>query len=58
MVEDSDDGDIVLVWEPKSRKICFVDTEGDAMRKVGTWEEFISAPEERLDRVIVWAKPL
>ena len=57
LVEDSDDGDIILVWEPKSQKICFVDTEEDTMRRVGTWEEFISAPEERLDHVIVWAAP-
>lgn len=55
LVEDSDDGDIVLGWEPKSQSIWFVDSEEDALRKVGTWEEFIHNPEGCLDRVIVWA---
>lgn len=55
LVEDSDDGDITLVWEPKSQKIYFMDTEEDALCKVGTWEEFIAAPGELLDRAIVWA---
>lgn len=58
LVEDGDDGDITLVWEPKSRKVCFWDTEEDTLRKMGTWEEFISGPGELLDRVILWAQPL
>lgn len=58
LVEDSDDGDITLVWEPKSRKVCFWDAEEDTLRKMGAWEEFIARPGILLDRVIVWAQPL
>ena len=57
-MEDSDDGDITLVWEPKSRKVCFWDAEEDTLRKMGAWEEFIVRPGILLDRVIVWAQPL
>lgn len=58
LVEDSDDGDIVLVWDPGSQKVCYVDTERETLRRAGTWEEFISAPDQRLEDVIEWANPL
>lgn len=58
IVENSSDGDIILVWEPKNQSIYFVDLETNSMRKVGSWETFIKNPIKCLNRVIVWAKPL
>lgn len=58
IVENSSDGDIILVWEPKTQSIYFVDFESNSMRKVGLWETFIKNPIKCLNRVIVWAKPL
>lgn len=56
IVENSSDGDIILVWEPKSQSIYFVDLEENRMRKVGSWETFIKNPMKCLNKVIVWAE--
>lgn len=57
LVDDSDDGNIMLVWEPKSQRIWFIDSEEDTLPKVGTWEEFIHDPTRCLERVIIWTAP-
>ena len=54
LVEDSADYGVMLVWEPKSRKIWFVDMEHDVFHAVASWTRFIKNPGDYVNRAIRW----
>ena len=41
LVEDSEDYDVLLVWEPQSKKIWYIDVEHEVFHAVSTWTKFI-----------------
>lgn len=54
LVEDSWDYGVMLVWEPKSKKIWFVDMEHDIFHPVATWTKFIRRAGWYINRAVVW----
>lgn len=53
LVEESEDYGLVLVWEPQSRKIWFIDMEHEVFHAVSTWSKFIENPGYYANRVIM-----
>lgn len=54
LVEDSEDFDVMLLWEPESKKIWFLDIEHDIFHAVAGWEAFIKAPGDYINRAVMW----
>lgn len=54
LVEDSEDFAVMLLWEPQSRKIWFLDIEHDIFHAVATWEQFIQNPGYYINRAVMW----
>lgn len=54
LVEDSEDYDVMLIWEPESRKIWFIDMEHDIFHAVSTWSKFIQNAGHYINRAIMW----
>lgn len=54
LVEDSEDYGVMLVWEPGSRKIWFVDMEHDVFHVVASWTKFIKNPGYYINRAVMW----
>lgn len=53
LVEESEDYGLVLVWEPQSRKIWFIDMEHEVFHAVSAWPKFIENPGYYANRVIM-----
>lgn len=54
LVEDSWDYGVMLVWEPKSKKIWFVDMEHDIFHSMATWTKFIQRAGWYITRAVMW----
>ncbi len=54
LVEDSWDYGIMLVWEPKSKKIWFVDMEHNIFHPMATWTKFIRRAGWYITRAVMW----
>lgn len=54
LVEDSWDYGVMLVWEPKSKKIWFVDMEHDIFHPVAPWTKFIRRAGWYITRAVMW----
>ncbi len=53
IMEDLDEySDVLLVWSPKEKKLCFIDVEHEQFHPVCTWEEFIANPEGYLHDMV------
>lgn len=53
IMEDLDQySDVLLVWSPKDKKVCFIDVEHEQFQPVCTWEEFIANPEGYLHDMV------
>ena len=53
LIEESEDYDPILVWEPQSQKIWYIDMEHEVFHAVSTWQEFIERPGYYVNRAIV-----
>lgn len=54
LVENSEDYAVMLLWEPMSKKIWFLDIEHDVFHAVATWETFIKNPGYYINRAVMW----
>lgn len=54
LVEDSEDYAVMLLWEPKSKKVWFLDMEHDVFHAVADWETFIKDPGYYTNRAVMW----
>lgn len=54
LVEDSEDYVVTLLWEPKSKKVWFLDMEHDVFHAVAAWEKFIRNPGYYINRAVMW----
>ena len=54
LVEDSEDFDVMLLWEPESEKVWFLDSEHDIFHAVAGWEDFIKTPGYYINRAVMW----
>lgn len=54
LVEDSEDYGVMLVWEPRSKKIWFIDMEHEIFHAVSSWSKFIQNPGRYTNRAIMW----
>ena len=54
LVEDSADYGVMLVWEPRSKKIWFVDMEHDVFHALASWTMFIKNPGDYVNRAVRW----
>ncbi len=54
LVENSEDFAVMLLWEPKSRQVWFLDLEHDVFHPVATWEKFIQNPGYYINRAVMW----
>lgn len=54
LVQDSEDFDFMLLWEPDSEKIWFLDMEHDVFHAVSTWPEFIQNAGRYVNRAVYW----
>ena len=53
LVEDSEDYGVLLVWEPQSKKIWFIDPEHEVFQAVSTWTKFIKNAGYYTNRAII-----
>lgn len=53
LVEDSEDYGVLLVWEPQSKKIWFIDPEHEIFHVVSTWTKFIKNAGYYTNRAII-----
>ena len=53
LVEDSEDYGGLLVWEPQSKKIWFIDPEHEVFHAVSTWTKFIKNAGYYTNRAII-----
>ena len=53
LMEDSEDYGGLLVWEPQSKKIWFIDMEHEVFHAVSTWTEFMKDPGYYTNRAIM-----
>lgn len=54
LVEDSEDFAVMLLWEPESRQVWFLDMEHDVFHAVADWETFIKNPGCYINRAVMW----
>lgn len=54
LVENSEDYSVMLLWEPKSKKVWFLDIEHDVFHAVAVWETFIKNPSYYINRAVMW----
>lgn len=54
LVEDSEDYDVMLLWEPRSRKIWYLDMEHDVFHAVSTWSKFIKNAGRYTNKAVMW----
>jgi len=54
LVEDSEDYNVMLVWEPRSKKIWFIDMEHDIFHPVAAWTKFIRQAGRYINRAVMW----
>ena len=54
LVEDSEDFAVMLLWEPKSKQVWFLDMEHDVFHAVAVWEKFIKNPGYYINRAVMW----
>ncbi len=54
LVEDSEDYNVMLVWEPKSKKVWFIDMEHSIFHPVATWTKFIRQAGRYINRAVMW----
>lgn len=54
LVEDSEDFGVMLLWEPESKKIWFLDMEHDVFHAVASWDDFIKNPGYYINRAVMW----
>lgn len=54
LVEDSWDYGVMLVWDPKSKKIWFIDMEHGIFHPVATWAKFIQQAGWYITRAVMW----
>ena len=54
LVENSEDFAVMLLWEPKSKQVWFLDLEHDVFNPVAIWEKFIQNPGYYINRAVMW----
>lgn len=54
LAEEIDGYQVMLVWEPGSKKIWFIDTEHDIFHAVSTWTKFIKDAGTYVNRALMW----
>ncbi|WP_300674584.1 ankyrin repeat domain-containing protein [Soonwooa sp.] len=42
--------DVLIVWNPKSKKIAYYDVEHEELKDLCTFEEFLKSPDEQLEK--------
>lgn len=42
--------DVLIVWNPKSKKIAYYDVEHEELKDLCTFEEFLESPDEQLEK--------
>ena len=54
LVENSEDFAVMLLWEPKSKQVWFLDLEHDVFNPVAIWEKFIQNPGYYINQAVMW----